>query len=84
MKGLSTIGICNNFLLVEMSQKKSPCIAILNKQKCLFKNGEQEGKTGLVWGIGISGRGGHKERVKEGEYGGSTMFSCENGKNETC
>jgi hypothetical protein len=33
-----------------------PCLAILNKQKCLFfKNGEQEGKIGLS-GVGTSGR----------------------------
>jgi hypothetical protein len=35
-------------------------MVILNIQKCLFfffyKNGEQEGKTGPVWGAGISGR----------------------------
>jgi hypothetical protein len=29
---------------------ETPCIAILNKQKCLFlKNREQEGKTVPVW-----------------------------------
>jgi hypothetical protein len=34
--------------------------AILNKQKChLFSltNSEQEGRTGLVWGVGTSVRG---------------------------
>jgi hypothetical protein len=36
---------------MEMSNE-IPYIAILNKQKCLFfKNGEQEGKTGPVWGL---------------------------------
>jgi hypothetical protein len=37
---------------MEMSQE-SPCVGILNKQKCHFfffyKIGEQEDKTGLVW-----------------------------------
>jgi hypothetical protein len=37
--------------------KKSPCSAILNKQKCHhFTKTEQEGKTGPFWGIGASGK----------------------------
>jgi hypothetical protein len=37
---------------------ETSCIAILNKQKCpFFKNREQEGKTGPVWGVDTSGRG---------------------------
>jgi hypothetical protein len=37
--------------------QQTPCIAILNKQKCLFfKNREQEGKTGPGWGFGTSGK----------------------------
>jgi hypothetical protein len=28
-----------------------------------FKNGGQEGKTGLVWGLAPLGGGGYKERV---------------------
>jgi hypothetical protein len=43
-------------LPVELSQT--------NKNVFLFsKNGEQEGKTGPVWGVGSSGRGGYKERT---------------------
>jgi hypothetical protein len=36
---------------------KTPCIAILNKQKyhLFYKNDEQEGKTGPVWRAGTSG-----------------------------
>jgi hypothetical protein len=43
---------------MEMSQGNS-CVAILNKQKCLFLNkiGEQEGRTEPVWGNSTSGSG---------------------------
>jgi hypothetical protein len=35
---------------------ETPCILILNKQKCLFfKNGEQEGKTVPAWGLVTAG-----------------------------
>jgi hypothetical protein len=40
--------------------KETPCVAILNKQKCLFflnKIREQEGRRGPAWGFGTSGRG---------------------------
>jgi hypothetical protein len=41
-------------IYMEMSQGNS-CIAILNKQKCHFffcyKNKEQKGKAGPVWGL---------------------------------
>jgi hypothetical protein len=55
-----------------------------HKQKCLLKKkkGERkkERRTGRTNescpGGGTSGRGGHKERVKEGEYGRSTSCSC--------
>jgi hypothetical protein len=48
-----------------------PCIAILFKQKCLFSKMEnRQVKQVLCRGLGTSGRGGHKERVKEGECGG--------------
>jgi hypothetical protein len=45
-----------------------PYIAILNKQKrhfFLYKNREQKGKTGPVWGMGTRGKeeGGCKERL---------------------
>jgi hypothetical protein len=41
-----------------------PCIATLNKQKCLFtKKGEKEGKTVSIWGFGTSGRG---EDIRKG------------------
>jgi hypothetical protein len=54
---------------MEMSQE-NPCVAILNKQTCLFSKTEQEGKTGPVWGLAPVGGGGYKERVWEGESGG--------------
>jgi hypothetical protein len=43
-------------------------------------------KQVLVWGVGNSGGAGGecKERVKEGEYGGSTMYSCKKMEHETC
>jgi hypothetical protein len=41
-----------------------------------FKNGGQEGKTGPVWRLVLVSVGGHKERVKEGEYGVNIMYSC--------
>jgi hypothetical protein len=55
---------------------ETPCITIINKKNCLFffKNEEQEGKTGPVWGL-EPGRG-HKGWVKEGEYSGNIMYSC--------
>jgi hypothetical protein len=42
-----------------------PCVAILNKQKCLFfKNSELEGKTGSVWEMMVPvGGEGYKGRV---------------------
>jgi hypothetical protein len=54
-----------------MSQGNS-LFAIINKQKSLFfKNGEQEGKTGPVWGLAPVGVGhlrkGHR-RVNMVEY----------------
>jgi hypothetical protein len=51
---------------------------MLNKQKCHFlnKNGEQEGKTSPVWGVGTSGRGRYKERGWEGEYCENIMHIC--------
>jgi hypothetical protein len=45
--------------------------------KCLFfKNERQEGKTGPVWPLVPMGGRGYKERMKEGEYGGNTTYSC--------
>jgi hypothetical protein len=38
-----------------------------------FKNREQEGKTGPVWGLVPVGGGKHKERVYKGEYGRNIM-----------
>jgi hypothetical protein len=41
-----------------------------------FKNKGQEGKVGPVWvWVPVEGRG-HKEKVKEDECGGHTMYSC--------
>jgi hypothetical protein len=53
-----------------------PCIAILNKQKCLFsKMGDKKVKQDLSggwyqWGVE------YKERVKEGQYGENIMCLC--------
>jgi hypothetical protein len=41
-----------------------------------FKIGEQDGKIGHVCGVGTKERGGYKERMKEGEYGGNIAYSC--------
>jgi hypothetical protein len=41
----------------------------------LFKNGEQEDKTGPVWDLCQWEGGGYKKRVCEGEYGGNIMYS---------
>jgi hypothetical protein len=41
-----------------------------------FLNEEQEDKTGAPWVLVPVGGGEHKERVKEGEYGGNAMYSC--------
>jgi hypothetical protein len=40
-----------------------PCVAILNKQKFLVKNGGQEGKIGPVWGLAPMWEGEYKERM---------------------
>jgi hypothetical protein len=39
-----------------------------------YKNGGQEGKTALVWGLASLGEGGHKD--VHGECGGNIMYSC--------
>jgi hypothetical protein len=50
-------------IYMEMSQE-TPCVATLNKQKCLFfKNAKREGKRGPVWGLTPVGGGGYEERV---------------------
>jgi hypothetical protein len=61
-------------------QKETPCVVILNKQKChlflffLYKIGEQDlpGVEGLV---PMEGRVGG-EIGKEGEYGANTVYTC--------
>jgi hypothetical protein len=30
----------------------------------------------VLWGLIPVGGGGHKKRVKEGKYGGNSMYSC--------
>jgi hypothetical protein len=45
-------------------------------RKQATKNEEQEGKAGAVWGWVPLGGGGHKERVKEGEYSGCILYFC--------
>jgi hypothetical protein len=56
--------------------KETICTAVLNKQKCLLlKNEGQEGKAGLVWGTGTSGKGETIRKGYKGEYGGNTMYS---------
>jgi hypothetical protein len=54
----------NHSMKMRNKKQPSPTIRlplenILNKQKCHFffyRNGEQEGKTGPVWGVSTSGR----------------------------
>jgi hypothetical protein len=41
-----------------------------------FVNEGQEGKTNSVQGLHQWEGGEHKERMKEGEYGGNTTYSC--------
>jgi hypothetical protein len=57
---------------MEMSQGNSLYSSLKQQQQksLFFKNEEQEGKTVSVWGLAPVGRGGYKERVKEGECGG--------------
>jgi hypothetical protein len=50
-------------------------IAILNKQTKNFFHGEQEGKTGPIWGWCQWERGEYKERVKEAECSGNILYS---------
>jgi hypothetical protein len=59
--------------------KHSAYRAILKKQKMsfyfflfLYKTGEQEGKTGPVWGLVPVGRGEYKERMNRR----SIMYLC--------
>jgi hypothetical protein len=41
----------------------------------LYKNGDQESKTGPVWGGWYQWEwAGYKEKVKEGECGGKIMY----------
>jgi hypothetical protein len=47
-----------------------------------LKNEKQEGKTSSVWRLVPVG--GQKGRVKEGEYGESTLYSCMKIDNKTC
>jgi hypothetical protein len=47
-----------------------------NYQYTLLKNEGQEGKTCLFWGLVPVRRRRHKERMKEGKYGGCTLYSC--------
>jgi RNA binding exosome subunit len=52
------------------------CIAILNKQKCLFsKRVDRKVKQVLSESCYQWERGEHKERVKQGEHGGNIMYT---------
>jgi hypothetical protein len=52
-------------------QDETICIAILNKQKCLFKKMESRKVKEVLSGSSYQWEGrGCKERVWEGEYGG--------------
>jgi hypothetical protein len=64
--------------------KETPCVAILNNEKChfflllfLYKIGEQEGGTGPAWDRGwYQWEGeGFGEMVKESEYGAYTVYT---------
>jgi hypothetical protein len=53
--------------------EETPCIAILNNQKCHFKKfykiREQEGRRGSVWGVDTSGRREDGGKGLEGKDG---------------
>jgi hypothetical protein len=56
-------------------------MAILHKHKCLFfRNGEQEGKTGPVWGLAPECVMRQKERVWRVNMVEIYVLMCENGK----
>jgi hypothetical protein len=66
MEGMNQFGYIYIYIYIYIwkCHKRTPCIAILNKQSFFsFKKiKEQESKTGPVWGLGTSGRGRrHKE-----------------------
>jgi hypothetical protein len=48
---------------MEMSQWNSLISYLKQTQMPFFKNGEQEGKIGPVWGLGTVGGEGYKERM---------------------
>jgi hypothetical protein len=51
----------------------------LKQIKCHFLNkiGEQEGRTGFIWGVGTSGKGEDVgRRMEEGEYGADIVYTC--------
>jgi hypothetical protein len=51
------------------------CIVILSKQKCLsFKNGEQEGKAGPVWGLVLWEKGGCNGMMWKSECDRNIMY----------
>jgi hypothetical protein len=53
---------------------ETPCIAILNKQKCRFSKTENRNVNQVLPGGLVSvGGGGYKEREKEGECGGNIL-----------
>jgi hypothetical protein len=57
--------------------KETPCVATLNKQKCLFsKLEDRKVKQVLSGGVVPVGGGGHKERMEEGDCGEKSMYSC--------
>jgi hypothetical protein len=62
-------------MCIQKCHNETSCIIIINWQKCFsLINEGQEGKTdpdGYQ-----SEKGGQKERVKEGEYGGNILYSC--------
>jgi hypothetical protein len=65
---------------MEISQWTS-LYSYLKLTKTLFffsKNGEQEGKTGPVWGVGTVGAGSVQESMKESEYGENNLCNCMN------
>jgi hypothetical protein len=46
------------------------------KKNVFLKNEGQKGKVSPTRGWYQWEKEGHKERVKEGKYGGNTMYSC--------
>jgi hypothetical protein len=70
----------NTYIYTWKCHKETPCIDILNKQKCHFfpfsKSESRRAGQVLSEGLEAVGRGGYGERVKKVEYNSNTVFTC--------